>query len=335
TFDGNGNLVCVDQSSGCVPINVFGQNISDEAVTFMTTSQTSSEEAIMQVAAATLTGDLFDMPAGPLGIAIGAEYRKVEGFFIPSQGGIGDVNSEPVGGDYDVNELFGEVLVPLLETVELSAAFRYSDYSLDGIDGSWTYGAGLTWEALPSVMLRGQYQRAVRAPSIDELFVAATGTAPAAVDPCAQPAAANDPVVRDLCIANGVPVGRVGDPGLQPNFQIREVGGGNPNLREETTDTYTYGIVLTPEFAPGLTATIDYFSIEVEDAITVLGGSANNVLDLCFNQIQSIDSAFCQAVVRLEDGVIANPGGVFVINTNIGKLETNGIDARINYAFDV
>jgi outer membrane receptor protein involved in Fe transport len=334
-FDGAGNLVCLNPANGCIPINVFGANISDEAASFIRTSQTSSEEATMQVAAATLTGGLFDLPAGPLGIAIGAEYRKVEGFFIPSQGGIGDVDSDPVGGDYDVNELFGEILVPILETVELSTAFRYSNYSLDGIGGSWTYGAGLTWAATPGIMLRGQYQRAVRAPSIDELFVAASGTSPAAVDPCAQPAAATDPVVRELCIANGVPVGSVGDPGLQPNFQIREVSGGNLNLREESTDTYTYGIVLAPEFAPGLTATVDYFSIDVEDAITVLGGSANNVLDLCFNQIQNIDSPFCQAVVRLQDGVIANPGGVFVLNTNIGKIETSGVDIRVNYGFDV
>ena len=333
-FDGDGNLVCLDQSSGCVPINVFGQNISDEAVSFMTTSQTSSEEAEMQVAAATITGDSFELPSGPLGVALGMEYRRVEGFFIPSQGGIGDVDSEPVGGDYDVKELFGEVLVPVLDTVDLSAAFRFSDYSLDGIDGSWTYGGGITWQAHESLMLRAQYQRAVRAPSIDELFVAASGTSPAAVDPCAQPAAASDPTVRDLCIANGVPIGRVGDPGLQPNFQIREVTGGNPNLSEETTDTWTYGFVLTPEFVPGLTATVDYFTIEVDDAISVLGGSANNVLDLCFNQIQNINSPFCQAVVRLEDGVIANPGGVFVLNTNIGKIETSGVDLRVNYLFD-
>lgn len=334
-FDGNGNVVCLNPANGCAPINIFGQNISDEAVSFITTSQTSSEEAEMTVAAATLTGDLFDLPAGPLGAAVGVEYRKVEGFFIPSQGGIGDVDSSgPVGGDYDVNEIFGELLVPILETLELSTAFRYSNYSLDGIDGSWTYGAGLTWAATPSILLRGQYQRAVRAPSIDELFVAASGTSPAAVDPCAQPAAANDAVVRDLCVANGVPIGRVGDPGLQPNFQIREVGGGNPNLSEETTDTYTYGFVLTPDFVPGMTATVDWFSIEVDDAISVLGGSANNVLDLCFNQIQNINSAFCQAVVRLDDGVIANPGGVFVVNTNIGKLETDGIDIRVNYVFD-
>ena len=124
-FDGEGNLVCRDQSTNCVPINVFGQNLSDEAIAFMRTSQTSSEEAEMQVAAATLTGNLLDLPAGPLGVAAGMEYRRVKGFFIPSQGGIGDVDSGPVGGHYDVKELFGEVLVPVVDYVELIAALRY------------------------------------------------------------------------------------------------------------------------------------------------------------------------------------------------------------------
>ncbi len=336
-FDANGNVVCTNTADNCVPINIFGANISEDAVQFLSTSQTSSETALMQVASAVLTADTFDLPAGPVGIAFGAEWRDMEGFFYPSQGGLGDADSKPSGGSYAVKEVFGEVLVPVLDTVNFSGAFRVSDYTLPGIDTSTTWGAGLTWSPTDSIMLRSNFQRAVRAPSIDELFVAASGTSPAATDPCAQPAAATNPVVRDLCIANGVPPFLVGDPAVQPSFQISDVTGGNPNLDEEEADTYTVGFVLTPkELFGGFTITLDYYNIDVKDAIARLGGTVNNVLDLCFNQIQDINSPFCQAVVRQPNGVIGGEdGGVFILNTNVGRLETDGIDLRVNYDFDV
>lgn len=336
-FDADGNLVCTfDPTGECVPINIFGPFISDEAVAFMNSSSTSSEEATMEVAAAVLTGNLFELPEGPMGIALGVEYRDMYGFFIPSTGGLGDIDAVPVGGSYTVKEVFGEALVPVLETVEVSAAFRYSDYTLGGIDGSWTYGTGLTWSPTDSITLRGNYQRAVRAPSIDELFVAAGTSAPAAQDPCALPSAATDPVIRELCIANGVPAFLVGNPAVQPSFQISDVTEGNLELREETADTYTFGVVLRSRFIDGLSATIDYWSIDIQDVIGRLGGTVNNVLDLCFNQIQDINSIYCQAIVRQPDGVIGGEdGGVFITNANVGRLETDGIDLRVNYGFDV
>lgn len=336
-FDTDGNLVCSFNPTGeCVPLNIFGPFLSEDAIAFMNSSSTSSEEAIMEVAAAVLTGNLLELPEGPLGIALGVEYRDMYGFFIPSTGGLGDIDAVPVGGSYAVREVFGEALVPVLDSFEISAAFRYSDYSLGGIDGSWTYGAGLTWSPAETITLRGNYQRAVRAPSIDELFVAAGTTAPAAQDPCALPSAATDPVIRELCIANGVPPFLVGNPAVQPSFQIGDVTEGNLELREETADTYTFGLVLRPRFIDGLSATIDYWSIDIQDVIGRLGGTVNNVLDLCFNQIQDINSIYCQAVVRQPDGVIGGDnGGVFISNANVGRLETDGIDLRINYGFDV
>ncbi|MDZ4730527.1 MAG: TonB-dependent receptor [Xanthomonadales bacterium] len=334
-FDANGNLVCVNPANGCRPINMFGPFISPEAAGFFQTSQTSSEEASMQVASAVITGDTFALPAGNIGLAFGAEYRTVDGLFVPSQGGVGDVNTGPTGGDYDVWELFTEVLVPIAESFEATAALRYSDYSLENVGGVWTYGTGLTWNINNSFMLRGQYQHAVRAPSVDELFSAQTGSAPAAVDPCARPNAATDPVIRDLCVATGVPIGLVGDPGLQPNFQITGITGGNPNLQEESGDTYTFGLVFTPEYFKGLSVTLDYYNITVEDAIAQSGGSVNNVLDLCYNRIQSVNSVFCRSVVRQPNGIINTPGGVFVLNENIGQIETDGIDLHASYAWDV
>jgi len=334
-FNASGNLVCTNPSNGCVPINMFGPLISPEAAAFFQTSQTSSEEASMQVASAVITGDSFALPAGDVGLAFGAEYRMVDGLFVPSQGGVGDVNTGPTGGDYDVWEVFTEVLVPITEGFEASAAFRYSDYSLDNVGGVWTYGTGLTWHINNSFMLRGQYQHAVRAPSVDELFSAQIGSAPAAVDPCSLPSAASNSTIRDLCIATGVPISLVGDPGLQPNFQITGITGGNPDLQEESGDTYTFGLVFTPESLKGFSATIDYYNITVEDAIAQSGGSVNNVLNLCYNRIQSINSVFCQSVVRQPNGIIGTPGGVYVLNENIGQIETDGVDIHATYVWDV
>lgn len=331
-FDAGGNLVCRDPSGGCVPINIFGANISPEAVDFISIRQQSSEEAEMQVATAAVTGELLSLPAGIAGFAAGVEWRRVEAFFIPATGGADDIGAEPSGGDYDVHEVFGEVRVPVLEGLELSGAFRYSEYSLENVGGTWTYGGGATWRVIPDLMLRAQYQRAVRAPSVDELFSARSTVSEAAFDPCGRPSAATDPVIRGLCIANGVPPALVGTTAVQPNFQITGIVGGNPDLTEETTDTYTLGAVVTPTAIPRLAITVDYYNITVEDAIARLGGSIDNVLDLCFNQIQDIDSFFCQAVRRNPEGIIAAPGGVSVLNANIGQLKTDGVDVGINYS---
>lgn len=340
TTGGNGQPVCVDPSGGCVPINIFGANISEAARDFVLIDQTALQKAQMQVASGNLTGTLFDMPAGPVGSAWGFEWRSVSSESIPPTGAIGNVG-RPSRGSYDVWELFGEVNVPVLanlpmvESLEINAAFRYSNYSLANVNASWTYGGGANWKVTPDIALRAQYQRAVRAPSLDELFASQAQTALAASDPCALPSAAADPAVRDLCIASGVPSFLVGDAAVQPNFQITGILGGNPDLDQETADTYTLGLVFTPSFVPGLNVTLDYYNIEVDDAIAVLGGSIDNVLDLCFNQVQDPDSEFCRAIVRNPDGVIADPGGVSVLTENIGKLKTDGIDLGVSYNFGV
>lgn len=340
-LDANGDPACIDPSDNCVPINIFGDNITQEAADFVLRDQVRLETAQMQVAQATMTGTLFDLPAGPVGSAWGAEWRSVSSFDVPPVGSLGDVGVKSEG-HYSVWELFGEVNVPVLanvplaESLELNAAFRYSDYSLNNVGGSWTYGGGANWRVTSDVGLRAQYQRAVRAPSLDELFSSQSTIAPAASDPCALSSAASDPVIRQLCIANGVPSFLVGDGSVQPNFQITGIVGGNPDLKQETADTYTAGVVLTPEFVPGLSVTLDYYNIKVKDAIAVLGGSVDNVLSLCFNEVQNINSEFCQAIVRNPDGVIGNPGGgVSVLTQNIGKLKTDGVDLGVSYNFDV
>ncbi|MHB9881150.1 TonB-dependent receptor domain-containing protein [Pacificimonas sp. ICDLI1SI03] len=338
-FDDDGNLVCADQSNGCVPLNIFGPNISPAGIDFITERQVSTYETTMKVATGAVTGNLFELPAGPVGFAAGLEYREVAAQFNPATGSVGQVG-EPTDGDYSVKEVFGELRVPVFYGFELNGAFRYSDYSLDNVEGVWTYGGGATWQVFDMLRLRGQYQRAVRAPSVEELFSAQSRVSEAASDPCAQANAATDSVIRDLCVATGVPNGIVGTSGVQPSFQVSGIVGGNPDLQEESTDTYTVGTVLEP--IPRLFVTVDYYNITVDDAISRLGGSINNVFDLCYNQVQDAASPYCQAVVRQPDGTVGTgtsgtglDSGVSVLYANIGKIQTDGIDLGINYSFPV
>jgi outer membrane receptor protein involved in Fe transport len=326
---GGGQLVCENSSNGCVPLNIFGPNISPAGINFITGRTTSSQSATMQVASGVITGTLFDLPAGPVGFAAGVEWRDVSAFFIPPSGGVGDVGVIS-GGGYNVKEIFGEVRIPVFTGFELNGAFRYSDYSLANVGGVWTYGGGATWQVFDALMVRGQYQRAVRAPSVDELYRAQSGISEAATDPCALPTAASNPTIRALCIATGVPEAAVGNSGIQPSFQLRGIVGGNPDLEEETTDTYTLGAVLRP--MPRLALTLDYYNISIKDAI--FRAPLNSVLDLCYNIFQDANDFYCSSVARLPDGTIGNPGGVSAPFANIGAIKTDGIDASASYRFD-
>ncbi|MGF1549175.1 MAG: TonB-dependent receptor domain-containing protein [Sphingomonadaceae bacterium] len=339
TTDGEGDVVCQDQSGGCVPLNIFGQgNISPEAADFVRILASNSDISELEVASGSVAGSLGDFGAGPIGIALGVEHRAVFSRFIPdtalSSGDVAGFNAgDPTEGGYHVNEIFGELRIPIIaddfiHLLQLNAAARYSDYSLEAVGGVETYAVGAEFAPVRDITFRGQYQRAVRAPNVGELFSGGGQGFPPASDPCADPVQAANPATRETCIATGVPAGSVGDPTLQLNPQIEGNFGGNPDLEEETSDTYTFGAVIQPRFVPRLAITIDYFDITVDNFITVLGGGVNNVLDLCYNTIQDPSSPFCQAVNRTPAG---NVDTVDVLNANIAQFETSGVDLQITY----
>ncbi|GER01068.1 TonB-dependent receptor [Iodidimonas gelatinilytica] len=327
-------------------LNIFGPNITEDAADSIRIAATNVEESQLQVASGAISGDIIELPAGPVGGAFGFEWRSTSARFSPdtalSSGDVVGFNAgNPTAGGYDVWELFGEVRVPIVadlpfaKNVEVNGAFRYSDYDLENVGGVWTYAGGVDWSVSDDLMFRGQFQRAVRAPNVQELFGGQAQGFPGAIDPCSdQFTGEQTQALRDTCIASGVPAANVFG-AIQPNTQIQGLFGGNPDLEEETSDTFTIGAVITPQAIPGLSVTIDYYNIEVDDAISVLGGSLNNVLDLCFNEIQDINSPFCQAVNRNPGGDIGEPNFVEVLNANIGKFETDGIDLQINYSMDL
>ena len=336
--------------AGAAPaINIFGPNISDNGVSAIAIGATNSTEAELQVAAANISGEAFDMPAGPAGFSLGAEWRYTSAQFVPDEflrsGDVVGFNAgQPTGGSVTAKEVFGELRIPLLtnrpliENLTANGAFRESDYDLDGVGRVWTYLYGLDWRLNRDVAFRGQYQRAIRAPNVNELYGGLSRGVLPAIDPCSsrQPVAQQTDAVRQLCIASGVPTGLVFGPGVQSNDIIEAFSGGNPNVGEETSDTYTFGVVLTPGAVPNLSLSIDYFDIDLKGAIAQLGGGLANTLNLCFNVVQDINSEFCRAISRSPlTGEIGSPYTAQIRQANTGALQTKGVDLNARYRFDL
>jgi outer membrane receptor protein involved in Fe transport len=340
--------------TGPVALNIFGPNtLTQEMVDSFSIQAQNGDVSSVEVASGSIAGFLgnLGMGADDVGFAVGAEYRRVEARFLPDTAlASGDVigfnAGSPTDGAYDVRELFAELNVPVLETdsglrLELNGAARYSDYSLERVGGVWTYAGGVEFAPIEGVTLRGQYQRAVRAPNVAELFGGRAINFPGATDPCGLAASATDATVRALCIATGVPAANVGNASaVQLNAQIPALFGGNPNLEEETSTSWTAGIVLQPrDLIPGLTITADYFDIQIDNFITLTGGSLQGLFDLCYSATgtQDINSAPCQAFVGIRngDGAIEVDAPPFVGLLNAASLEVAGVDLQIQYATDV
>lgn len=332
-------------------INVFGAGtLSQDDVDSISILAQNGEESVLQVASASVSGSLFNtgMGAEDIAVAFGAEYRKVSARFIPDTAlASGDVigfnAGDPTEGSYNVKELFAELSVPLIADrpffyrLALNGAARYSDYSLEAVGGVWTYAGGIEFAPVPDITFRAQYQHAVRAPNVGELFGGQSNGFPGATDPCSLASAVTNSTINQLCLQTGVPAGSIGTPGLQPATQIQALFGGNPDLEEETSDTYTAGAVIRPRFIPGLNIAIDYFNITVDNYISTLGGGLNGTLDLCYNQIQDINSVYCQAIANggrnPANGQIGDNNFLPLIgNANVAKIETSGVDLQVDYS---
>jgi len=336
--------------NGAAPLlNIFGANLSPQGISSIAVASTNYTESSQQVLAASLAGELFDTWAGPIDFSTGAEYRKASARFVPdsflASGDVSGFNAaQPTQGSESVKEVYGEVRVPLLkdsplgERASVNGAFRYSDYDLAGVGGVWTYSVGGEYAPISDVTLRGQFQHAIRAPNVGELFGGNTTSGPSAVDPCSsrQPTAQQTAAVRAICVATGVPAASVFSLAVQPNTFISQVSGGNPNVGPEKSDTTTFGVVLQPRFLSGLMLSVDYFKINLDGAIAPLGGGIANTLSLCYNTIQDASSAFCKAITRDPlTGQIAAPGYVTTTNGNTGGLKTSGVDINANYRFNL
>lgn len=340
---GGGELVCADASAraaGCVPANIFGiGNISQAAINYLAIGATNLQEYTTEVASAALTNaELFDIGGGPIGVAVGVEWRREAGSITPDQylssGNVAGFNpGRPTAGSYSVREAFAELNVPVIRDsfihkLEFNAAGRVSDYS-NAPGTVWTYAFGGLLAPVKDLTIRGQYSRAIRGPSVNELFLGNTVSFAGNIEGCHVAAAAPGGSMYDFCLAQGIPAAVLADATSRANLGSATLVnpptflGGNPNLKEETATTWTVGAILAPSFLPGFTATVDYYNIKVEDYIAAVGTA--NIGSACFQErVQS----YCDLITRNAAGQIER---IDDRNANTGGLKTDGIDVGVNY----
>jgi len=337
----------------CVPYDIFiAGGVTPAAINYLQIPLVQTGETTQQVVTGAITGDLglygWQTPWASSGvkIAFGAEYRRdalgsvTDVSFSTGDGaGQGGPNIG-LSGNTDVSEVFGEFQIPLFDdqpwaySASIDAAYRRSEYENLGTD---TYKVGADYAPVEDIRFRASYSRAVRAPNVIELFAAqGFNLFDADFDPCdAVNRPASQGPVPASCIGTGrhqVTTAQSTGGGLDsPAGQYSFLGGGNPNLNPEESDTYTAGVVLTPSFIPGFNVSIDYFDITVDGLVSTIG--ALNTFDLCY---VSGDAAACGRITRNVGGQLwIGTGVVQDLNNNIGGLATSGIDINANYGFDL
>ena len=358
--------VCTNPANGCVPANLFGfGTLSQAAADYIKFGISEKDHNTQYVFGGFISGDLpLELVASrPAAFVLGAEYRKESGIARPDLdyllgNAIGYGSSSRVNAKFNVKEVYGELKVPIvadkpfLQELGLEAGFRYSDYKnstvidtspLDGMIKSFsnsftnfTYKIGGDWKPIDEVRFRAMYQRAVRAPNLQEIGLPRTaGTGDALFDPCAAGTFnASDTTLRQLCqtVGGGMTAAQVGRIDQPTSGQVNNFSGGNPNLVPETANTITIGAVFQPSWIRGLNLTVDYFDIKVKKAILATPEQA--ILDACYYAERSATGAFCSLIRRnLSDGSLEGDSifGVDATRRNIGLLRSRGIDFTANY----
>jgi iron complex outermembrane recepter protein len=349
-FTGNVNAANVVQALGplsqctgsCVPLNLFGGagTITPAMLGFIAFTQHDVSEQELRDYSANITGDIINLPAGPLSMAAGYEHRDNSGFFEPdpivAAGLSSDIPALPTHGSIVVDEFYTEFRLPIIANhqffnkLDVSLAGRWFDYSTSGWDS--TYKAGVLWRPVDDVLLRASWGQGFRAPSIGEAFGSASRFDQEVTDPCSDMLGLNGgPVqpanVQANCIAHGVPSN---GSYVQINPQLPVFVGGNPNLVPETSEAWTYGVVWEPSgmknssWASGGSIEIVYSDIKLDNAI-----QAQNAADLLTRCAQTGDAVACGAITRVSGGQISRIDNLL---TNIGGIRTQAIDVNLLYA---
>lgn len=329
--------------SGCRPLNIFGEGVADPAaLAWVMLNNETTSRLTQNVFNAFLAGPVpgIQLPAGDIDAVVGVEWRRESSRSTPPLADrLGQTFGNvilPTAGDFNVKEAFAEVRVPVLadlpfaQMLQLSGAVRVSDYSTVGSTTTWN--TGLLWAPVRDVSFRGTVAESVRAPNIAELFAPQSQDFNFIEDPCDQTELANGTSYRAAnCQAILSALG-VANPAefTDPNSaNIPGVQTGNSDLTEETARSYTFGVVLRPRFAEGLAVSIDYYDINIEQAINI--ADAQDVANNCVDQ-PTIDNVFCNALTReAGTGAISS----FVVQPeNVASFRTRGIDFNVNYLID-
>ncbi len=339
-FAGPGGTPVADPN--CVPLNLLGEGrASDAARAYVIQDNVAVAELDQTVFNFNIGSTLFDIwGAGPAGFNIGYEHRKEEAAFIPGefqQQGLGrSVAIGPVSGEFNVDEVFGEVLIPLvspandffIHSAEVSAQGRYVDNTVNG--GFFAWSAGGRFAVIPDIEFRGNFTRSFRAPAVTELFQPANNAFSAVVTPC-RPQDINNgpnPEARQAnCAAflAAFPNANL-DPAISATIPI--TSGGNPNLENEQADSYTFGVIIRPRFLPRFALTVDYINIDIAQPIVNLGVA--DIVSACFDNevFNTADPAngneFCSQIQRLPAGTLGpDPRDPNAPNIDVGGFVVN------------
>ena len=339
--------------------NPFGitnaSTISDACRAYMSTTAISKEELEQRIAEGSINGSLFTLPAGEVQFSASVNYRKNTYLYLPdsqlaAQNIEAVIASQRSQGETTVKEAALELRVPILEnasfakSLAVNLGYRFSDYNVSGSTN--TYKAELEWTPVKNWLVRGGYQHAIRAPNIGELYSAEIGgqqqfgSPPNGGEPCDVRTVArtgpNGAQVRTLCIATGVPASVV-DNYTFPTVATSTLSSGNPNLKPETANTNTIGLVFTPQFADPLfsqlSASVDYYNIKIDDTISPV--PAGQALNKCYNldgsnPTYSAANVFCQLLKRDSNGLLTQIAAPYL---NLGQLKTSGVDVTIDWRF--
>lgn len=361
--------------AGCVPLNVFGMgNQSPEAIDYITAAIRVREKNVQESAVAAISGQLWDFwGAGPLGLAVGAEYRRefTEGVgrSADTAGRVLQLNTgaDFLAAEYESEEWFAEMSLPLLrdswmgEYAELSASYRAFDYTTAG-EGD-VYGVNLVYRPIRDITFKTSFNTSFRAPTLTEGFRPFTQTfVNGFVDPCHTGVIAGlaDQQIRANRIANCTQLaankGLVFDfgettPGQGDDFRpanyagIASVLGGNTGLQPEESESFTFSTVLAPRMFPNFSLVLDYYEITVDNVIITAGGQF--LADDCVSGAQ-LNAQTCALVFRNNPNTsdpafdafkvgapAGDPIGGFILGPiNRSKLETRGLDFTVNYRLD-
>jgi outer membrane receptor protein involved in Fe transport len=352
----------------CRPANLFrgANSVSPESVAFFTRPTTDRFKLDQTVASVSVEGDTtgtFSLPGGAVSYAMGVEYRKERSrsTFSNEQLGIlddgtfiGDISSNVnlifddqvrqfnAAGSFDVTEVFGEARLPLLSgmplayELSLEAAARWANYSTIGKATTWNLAA--TWAPARDFRLRGSYGKAIRAPDIFELFSPRQAATFRPSDPCnisdlnARVAAGlpNAETRKSNCAISLTALG-VDPSTYEDPLTARFAGttGGNPNLRQERATTWTAGFVLQPSGAHGLTLSLDYYSIQIRDAIAAV--TSQDIVNSCYD-LATFPNQFCTLFDRRADGGFSS---LQQARINFGRIEVSGVDLSAAYDLHV
>jgi outer membrane receptor protein involved in Fe transport len=335
TLGAGGTPACLTAATGgsvipdCAPLNMLGGPGTIDASQANYLGFTGTSRAFDTLFAVDLnaSGELFTLAADrPVSLAAGYEFRRQSGAQIADPivqaGDSADFNFKSTSGYFTVNEAFAELSVPLLanlpgfQALEASVAARHVRYNTFGNNTSYKFGARYT--PIRDITVRGTYSTAFRAPSISELYLGGTETDPAATDPC-KDLTVLSPEVAQRCRDTGVIGKGSADTGLQELTR----NSGNPNLKAETAKSYSVGLVVQPRMIEGLSVTVDYYNIKIDNAIGFTG--APYILQGCY--IGGYQP-FCGLIVR------NNSGAIQYINdstNNLGQKSTAGIDFAVKY----